>query len=168
MLVAPLREFSSADRPSPAPARRLALALVGMAFLLAAAAAQAALGGDVASALRDHERLRTTHTVVPTALYDLHEGVSSNGTQLREYVDRGGKVFAVSWQGPRSPDVANLLGASAARYQGVAKARHGSHHVVTIDDADLAVTVMRLPRGWQGEAVLPRAVPAGVARADLR
>jgi hypothetical protein len=127
----------------------------------------AALGGDVVSVLRDHELLHASHTVTPTVNYDLHEGVSTDGVQLREYVDRSGKVFAVGWQGPRSPDVGRLLGTYAARYYDTARLHHGGHHVLAVNQGDLVVTVVRLPRGWQGRAYLPAAIPAGVDPATL-
>jgi hypothetical protein len=135
---------------------------------LAAAPARAALGGDVASVLRDHESLRATHSVLPTVYYDLHEGTTADGLQVREYVARSGTVFAVTWKGPRSPDVSALLGAHAARYQAAARAHRGGHHVLSINDPDLVITVLRLPRGWQGQAYLPAAIPDGVSRNELR
>jgi hypothetical protein len=142
--------------------------LTAVLAAVASAPAAAALGGDVASVLRDHAALQATHIVTPTVYYDLHEGTTADGVRLREYVDRAGKVFAVSWQGPRSPDIGALLGAHAARYQAAARVHRGSHHVLSINDADLVVSVIRLPRGWQGQALLPESLPAGVSRADIR
>jgi len=133
-------------------------------------AAQAALGGDVASVLHDHEALRAADVVTASAQqYDVHEARSADGMHVRQYVDRSsGKVFAVSWDGPRSPDVGRLLGASATRYYAAARANRGNHHVLSINDPDLSVTVLRLPRGWQGQAYLPAALPAGVDRSEIR
>jgi hypothetical protein len=147
---------------------RASVVLTAVMCAVASAPAAAALGGDIASVLHDHESLQATHSVTPTMQYDVHEGRTADGLQLREYVDRSGKVFAVTWRGMRSPDVGALLGAHAARYRAAARARHGGHHVLSIKDADLVVTVMRLPRGWQGQAYLPAAIPAGVNRDDLR
>lgn len=135
---------------------------------IAPVTSRAALGGDVASVMRDHESLHASHTVTPTVNYDLHEGLSTDGVQLREYVDRSGKVFAVGWQGPRSPDVGRLLGSFAERYYEAARLHRGSHHVLAVDQGDLVVAVVRLPRGWRGRAYLPAAIPAGVDLATLR
>ena len=135
----------------------------------ASPASRAGLGGDVASIAHDHEALRATDIVTSTVLYDLHEGQSPAGVRVRQYVDRAsGKVFALTWQGPRSPDVDALLGSYAPRYEAVAKEHRGSHHTLSIDDSDLKVSVLRLQRGWQGEAYLPNAIPQGVNRAELR
>lgn len=134
---------------------------------LAALPAHAALGGDVASVLRDGAALRASHAVTPFAAYDLHEATSADGTVLREYVDKSGKVFALSWRGPGSPNVRALLGSHAAHYEAV-RARFSSHHVVNIEEPGFAVSIVKLPRGWRGQAVLPAAIPAGVARNELR
>ena len=141
-----------------------AIALLGVAL---AAPSHAALGGDVASVAKDSASIKAARLVTPFAAYDLHESTTPDGMRLREYVDRAGRVFAVSWQGPRSPDVSALLGTHAAHFY-AARSRLSNHHVAVVNEADLAVTVMRLPRGWQGSALLPTALPAGVSRADLR
>jgi len=147
--------------------RRGALAAALALAIAAPVPAHAALGGDVASVLRDHESLHASHVVTPTVNYDLHEGLTTDGVQLREYADRSGKVFAIGWQGPRSPDVGSLLGTFAARYYQAARLHRGSHHVLAVDQGDLVVTVVRLPRGWLGRAYLPAAIPAGVDLATL-
>ena len=133
-------------------------------------AAHAALGGDVASILRDHERLQASDVVTAsTPQYDVHEARSADGVHVRQYVDRSsGKVFAVTWDGPRSPDISAILGSSAPRYLAAVRAHRGNHHVLSIADPDLSVTVLRLQRGWQGQAYLPAAIPAGVKRSEIR
>ncbi len=149
---------------------RAASLLVPFLALTAAPAANAALGGDVASVLRDHEALKAADVVAATTQqYDVHEARSADGLQVRQYVERtSGKVFAVTWEGPRSPDIGGLLGASAEIYYHAVHAHKGSHHVLSIDDPNLSLTVLRLPRGWQGKAYLPLAIPAGIDRAEIR
>jgi hypothetical protein len=149
--------------PCPIPTACLAALIAGWS-----AAAAAALGGDLDSVQRDREALHATgDAVTPGVHYDLHEAKTTDGVSLRQYVDRSGKVFAVSWQGPRSPDVGALLGNYAARYH-AAQARRGNHHILTVHDGELMVTVMRLPRGWQGQALLTDALPDGVDRSEIR
>jgi hypothetical protein len=149
---------------------RTASLLARFLALIAAPAAHAELGGDVASVLRDHEALRAVDVVAATTLlYDVHEARSADGLQVRQYVERtSGKVFAVTWEGPRSPDVGELLGASASTYYEAVHAHKGGHHVLSIDEPNLSLTVLRLPRGWQGKAYLPLAIPAGIDRAEIR
>jgi hypothetical protein len=152
---------------------RVRLRTIGLCFcaqlgVAAARPSHAALGGDVTSVRRDHEALRATDVVTSTARYDVHEARNASDQRIREYVDRTGKVFAVTWQGPRTPDLGSLLGVYAPRYQLAARAHRGGHHALVIRDADFALSVMRLPRGWAGQALLPTAMPAGVSRAEIR
>jgi hypothetical protein len=140
----------------------------GIMLLTMLSVAHAALGGDVASILRDHEKLQATHQVTRLASYEIHEGLSPAGLHIREYVDRSGREFAVSWQSQRAVDVTSLLGAYADRYQAAAQAHRSGHHLLVVNDADFKLAVARLPRGWQGRAVLAGAVPAGVTPAEIR
>lgn len=150
-------------------ASRAALPLITLLAALAPASAFAALGGDVASVLRDSAALGARHSVTPFAGYDLHEAITDDGVLVRQYVDRSGRVFAVSWQGRRSPNVQALLGEHAAEYEAALKARRfPNHHVASIEAPGLAISVIRAGRGWMGQALVPNALPAGVQRADIR
>jgi hypothetical protein len=137
-------------------------------YLTMTSFAYAALGGDVASVVRDHQALRVTHAVTSLTNYEIHEGQSPGGLHLREFVDHSGKVFAVSWQSPGNANVNTLLGAYAARYQAAARSRRGGHHMLYISAPDLTLSIMRLPRGWRGLAILPNAIPDGVSRAEIQ
>jgi len=128
----------------------------------------AALGGDVASVLRDHLALDTTPAITSTASYDIYASQARNGQTLREYVDHSGHVFAVAFDGPHAPDLGSMLGSYAPRYLSAAKAMGPSHHVVIVNARALQITVLRLPRGWKGNAILPGSVPAGVDRREIR
>lgn len=149
------------------PATRLFTAALSALGLTASLPAAAALGGDVASVMRDSAALRASHSLTPFAAYDLHEATRPDGTVLREYVDRAGRVFALSWRGPGSPNVASLLGEHAAHYEAV-RSRFSSHKVVNVNEPGLVVSIVKLPRGWRGQALLPGAIPAGVSRAEIR
>ncbi len=136
--------------------------------VLAPASAFAALGGDVASVARDAAAAGASHVVTALPSYELHESRTMDGMQLRQYVDRSGKVFALSWSGPRSPDVSALLGGYAAHYHEALRTHGINHHVATLVEPGLEVSVVKLPRGWRGAALLPDAIPAGVSRSDIR
>lgn len=131
-------------------------------------AAHAALGDDVGSVERDARALSATRNVLHGTSYDLHVIRSTDGVELHEYVDGGGRVFALHWSGPRAVNLPALLGESNARFQAAARANRGNHHVLAIHDEDLEVSLVRLPRGWEGHAVLKAAVPSGVNPRDLR
>jgi hypothetical protein len=147
--------------------RRAALALLASAALVPCAA-EAALGGDLASIARDHESLRASVTVMPTVAYDRHELTTTTGTRVREYADRTGKVFAVTWQGRQLPDLGQLLGGYAERYAAAARAGTHARRALAVNAPDFVLSVVRLPRGFSGQAYLPGALPAGVGREELR
>jgi hypothetical protein len=149
--------------------RGLISGLLAAAILLGVPSlACAALGGDVASVLRDHLAASTTPVITSTASYDLYASQGRNGQTLREYVDHAGHVFAVAFDGPHAPGLGSLLGRYAPRYVTAAKAMGPAHHVVVVNAPDLQITVLRLPRGWKGHAILPGAIPAGVDRREIR
>ena len=146
----------------------LAPALLIVFAVAAAPRAEAGLGGDVASVAHDHAAIGSTHTLTSTAHYDRYDGMTADGAKLSEFVDRSGKVFAVNWSGPRSADLKSLLGPTySARLTAAARAHPGNHHVLTINDPDLVVSLVRLQRGWLGSAHLPGAIPAGVTLGEL-
>jgi len=148
--------------------RRIVKTMVLLVLALAVPArALAALGADASSVARDQEALKGALTVTPAVGYEIHELKISSGV-VREYLAPGGLVFAVSWQGRRAPDLRQLLGAYFERHAAEARAHRTGHHVLSIETPDLVVSAVRYQRGFQGRAVLPALIPAGVTRAELR
>ena len=142
--------------------------LVALCFLHAPVA-RAALGASREELLRDAAALQTTRvTITSREGYDVHEMISADGTAVRAYVEPAGRVFAVTWSGRVQPDLRVLLGPYYARYLAAARAPHPSHHVLSVNAADLVFSVVKLPRGFAGRAHLPSLVPAGVAVDTLR
>jgi hypothetical protein len=131
-------------------------------------AAHAALGATADSVTRDEATLKGVDFVTPTTKYDLHEIKAATGTTVREYVSRQGTVFAVAWEGPTTPDLAQLLGSSYSRYLAEARTHRNGHHLLSINTPDLVVSVVRLQRSSIGHVHLPALVPSGVAAAELR
>jgi hypothetical protein len=99
--------------------------------------------------------------------YDRHDLTTSSGTRIRQYVSRAGTVFAVSFEGPVVPDLKVLLGTRYGDYVVATASRRINHKVLTIDSPNLAMQVVKLPRGFSARAFAPDLVPAGVARRDL-
>ncbi len=127
----------------------------------------AALGSDVASVTRDREALHGALTVTRGAAYEIHELQLPAGV-VREYVAPGGPVFAVTWRGPRAPDLRQLLGTYFDRYAAEARTHRTGHHVLSIETPDFVAGVVRFQRGFQGRAIVPALTPAGISRAELR
>ena len=79
------------------------LALLTVA--LASGSALAALGGPVDSVESDRTALSAVRrSVTPGPTYTVHE-IAYDGTTVREYVSPEGIVFAIAWNGNRSPDL---------------------------------------------------------------
>jgi hypothetical protein len=143
-------------------------AAVGLGLCLVTAA-HAGLGEGVDSLQRDHAALRgAALSVTPMTAYDLHEITTAAGTRVREYVSHAGTVFAVTWAGRSPPDLSVVLAQHYPDYVQAATAHRGSHKVFAMTTDGLVMSVMKLPRGFQGEAHVPALLPAGVSGGDIR
>jgi len=153
-------------RPNPA-AWAVGVSLLCVVAL--ARPASAALGDMSASIARDRIAMRVSQSMTtPMQTYDVHRMVDPAGGVVREYADRTGTVFAVTWHGPRSPDLKTLLGGYYDRYVAAAAQHRTGHHVVTVHAPDLVLSVVRFQRFAYGRAYLPNRMPSGVTKADLR
>ncbi len=148
--------------------RPAAALLVSVAALVATRPAAAALGDTVASVAKDQVAVRGTLTVTPMQSFDVHQLVDAHGQTVREYADRAGTIFAVTWNGPRSPDLKQLLGAYYGRYVAAAALHKTGHHVLSIRSPTLDLSIVRVQRRAFGRAYLPTRLPGGVTRAELR
>jgi hypothetical protein len=131
--------------------------------------ARAGLGGDAASALADGSDLPGVVNSFKLPLYDIQEITADTGMRVREYVNRDGIVFAVSWTGPVLPDLQRLLGTHYVEYTtALAALNHpGLHRSLRVALPDLIVESGGHLRAYSGRARLPALVPAGVSAADL-
>lgn len=156
----------SSPRGSSGRARQI---VCGVAAAFASVPALAALGGNSASIETDRVAVRgITHTVTQMQSYDRHDISTADGLQLHEYADRSGRVFAVTWQGRAVPDLRTLLGQHYAEYASAARApRPGGHHVFAARSGHLLIQIMRLQRGFIGDARVPELVPPGVSSEGL-
>jgi hypothetical protein len=144
-------------------------AALAMLLGLVPADAWAALGETRDSVQQDLLALGGTKITIQTSSrYDVHQLVTGGGATVRQYVEKGGTVFAVSWSGRFPPDLRVLLGAHYRQYVAVAKAPHPDHHVLSVTTDSLVLDVVKLPRGFAGHAHLPSLVPPGVGADELR
>jgi hypothetical protein len=143
--------------------------LISLAFAWLGAPASASLGGDVGSVSADSVQFRGQLLSTAMLQYDRHDITTGSGTVVHEYLSRAGKVFAVSWQGPRPPDLRQLFGSYFEPFQSAAAAqsRPGMHRQVSIAQSDFVVQAVGHLRAFQGKAYVPSLVPEGVAVADL-
>jgi hypothetical protein len=147
--------------------RAVLLLLVGSS--LCGGFARAGLGGDAASAFADGSELHGIVNSVSLPQYDIQEITTETGIRVREYVNRDGVVFAVSWTGPVLPDLQRLLGTHYVEYStALAALKHpGLHRSLRVALPDLIVESGGHLRAYAGRARLLALVPAGVSAADL-
>lgn len=149
--------------------KSLLVALAVAAGLASSSPVFAALGGDASSIDADRVSLKGALTSFSTVKgYAVHEITTAAGVHVREYLS-GGKVFAVSWQGPFIPDLERMLGAYYARYAQAASApRAGSHRHLRIEQPGLVVESNGRMRAFYGRAWDPALLPQNFTVADIR
>lgn len=132
--------------------------------------AAAALGGDISSVEADQAHMKGTLHSTAAGAYTLHEIQAPSGT-LREYASPAGKIFAVGWQGMRTPNLQQVLGPYFAQYQEAAaqeRKEHPGRHPVVIETPGLVVEMGGHMRAFEGRAYVPEMLPQGVRAEDIR
>jgi hypothetical protein len=139
------------------------------AFFLCVQAAHASLGGDPASIVADAAGIRAVDLVTSAQGYDIYAITAESGLRICEFADRTGRVFAVSWSGPVTPDLSRLLGASFATYTAALAnmAQRPLHRVVRVVTPTLVVESGGHMRAFSGRAYLPALLPAGMPVSDV-
>jgi Protein of unknown function (DUF2844) len=140
-----------------------------VANLICAATACAGLGDDAAGVVADAKALQGVVHIESSPLFDIYEISADGGLRVREYLDRNGIVFAVSWLGPVQPDLQRMLQASFAQYNQARAAltQPGLRRSLRITSQDLVVETSGHLRAYSGRAYLPKLMPAGASAADL-
>jgi hypothetical protein len=143
---------------------------------LAGAAVLAALWSCVASATLGEQESSigaepqlANASIKETALgsYRVHEIVQPFGTVIREYAGLDGKVFAVTWHGPFSPNLRQTLGSYFDQYAAADPAGRQDRNHVQVRTSNLVVQVGGHMRAYSGRAYLPQALPSGITAGDL-
>jgi hypothetical protein len=156
---------------SPFPSRSWLLAgVVGILWSLGCVSvAEAGLGEPTASVARDHAAIHgATLSVIKTEKYDVHETTTENGTRMRQYVNRSGTVFGVTWSGSTMPNLKLVLGTRYQRYLAAASVHRTNHHLMNISEGDFVLHIRKMQRGITGTAYVPSLVPADVSATDIR
>lgn len=161
---------------------RYAVGVVVSTLALAVAPAYAALGdaptwsvgtvspgtsGDVAAgpvAVRRMSAVAVAYTVNSTTL--------TSGTVVHEYVGQNGSVFAITWQGPRLPQLGMLFGKYFSVYvdslDKMRAARGGGIGTAVVQRTDLVVQSGGHMGDFSGRAWLPAVLPHGVTTDDIQ
>lgn len=130
--------------------------------------ALATLGEPVASVQADGLELRGSIKEADHGNYRVHEIQLPSGTLVREYSGLDGHVFAVTWNGPFMPNLRQTLGRYFEPLATAAKAAHGDHRHLRIEQSDLVVEAHGHMHAFAGRAYLPSAIPSGVSIGDLQ
>jgi Protein of unknown function (DUF2844) len=130
------------------------------ALLVGAVDARATLGADGASVAANEHNLGAVRQVAKVAAGERHDLQLPNGVQVHEYLSPSGAVYAVTWSGPRVPDLRELLGPYFAQLEG--RRSNGAHNQMTLSGADLEVRSVGHGRSFSGRAWVPSLVPPGV------
>jgi hypothetical protein len=175
--------------------RRAALSLGAMALVAASTPASATLGTSPLSGADNHVAdvvseqrtpihpaqllafaatgTATSASAATATTFTVNTVTLESGTIVREYVNSStNQVFGVVWQGPRQPDLQQLLGASYARFAG--SASQAAESVAsglsrrTLNAADLVVQTYGHMHMLAGVAYLPAQLPAGMSPSDIR
>lgn len=134
-----------------------------VALLLYASAATAFAGlGSAPSAPGPRILSQSALTVATSATYtDLKETLES-GTEVHEYVNAQGTVFAVSWAGPFLPDLREVLGVKFdTMVNHVRQRAGGARSQVRVQQDDVVIFSGGRPGGFSGRAWMPALLPAG-------
>ncbi|HEY3819403.1 MAG TPA: DUF2844 domain-containing protein [Polyangiaceae bacterium] len=124
--------------------------------------ARATLGGDVASVAANEHRLAGVRHVTKLAAGERHEIELPSGIVVHEYVSPGGAVYAVTWRGPRMPDLRELLGPYFAQLSRRDDRPRQGHHRMTMTGSDLEIRSSGHRRSFVGRAWVPSLVPARI------
>lgn len=135
---------------------------------LAAPVAQAALGQPLGSASRDGQPTASPRVMAAKAASGAGavSGVSTQavltpeGDTVVEYANAGGIVFAITWTGPFSPNLQQLLGQYFPDYV-QAPTQAGGLTQSSRDGKVVSVRASGHMRSFSGVAWVPALVPAG-------
>jgi hypothetical protein len=133
--------------------------------------AWASLGGDTTSIRADQLHMQGSRTTKAAESYTVHEIQAATGTVVREFLSPEGKVFAVAWNGPRLPDLRQLLGSYFEPYRAAIQSRSGvrmARRPVVIDQPGLVVQIGGHIGAFSGRAYVPEMLPSSVHAEDLQ
>ena len=141
---------------------------LALTALFAAGAAHAALGGPYQSIAADGAVLHASIKMATRSVFEVHELTLPSGTAVREYATPAGVVFAVTWNGPSLPNLAQTLGTYFSDYTVAARTNSSGHRHLHYVTNDVVIDSGGRMRAFFGRAYLVGALPAGVSVTDLR
>lgn len=142
-------------------------ALLALIFL-ASATAWAALGQPAVSVETDRRVLQGRIRRSELQGFTLHEITREDGNTVREFVSPAGIVFAVSWEGPSLPNLAQLLGSYFPQFQQAARARVRRRGPMVVRSGALVIESGGHMRAFHGRAYLTSQMPGSLSHEVVR
>jgi Protein of unknown function (DUF2844) len=146
--------------------------VAGLAVLICTSlwsrAAYAVLGAPADSVPADQARMEGKLATSSRPNFAVEQISTSSGTVVKEYVSPAGTVFAISWRGPRPPDLSHLLGSYFAEYQAAAAQIHPQRRPLRVTTGTVVVEAAGHMRDLRGRAYVPSLIPAGVTTDDIQ
>ena len=152
--------------PSTRPRRHWHSGCYALLLVLSCNASHAALGEKrtlvAPTSTSAATQMRALKPALQTAGVTQQSSTLPTGTTVVEYLDKGGTVFAISWQGPVLPDLPATLGSYfpqfTAEVQRLGRAARAGG-ALNLRTADLVVHSQGRMRQFSGYAYAPGLVP---------
>ena len=130
--------------------------------------AHAVLGAGIESVAGDQSALGGERSEITRSGFTVEAITTAAGIVVNEYASGAGTVFAVSWRGPRHPDLSLLLGPYFAEYQAAANQPATHRRGLRIQTGNVVVETGGHPGDLWGRAYLPAQLPSGVGAEDIQ
>ena len=131
----------------------------------------AGLGQTSASIDQDHQVFQAkTRTQKMQTYYTVYE-LKRDGLTLKEFEDKNGKIFALSWVGISHPDLSNLLGEYFYDYQNAlvqVRPTPGHRRFGKFQGKNIVIEKSGLMGQSHGRAYLPQAIPKNVSLDEIQ
>ena len=139
-----------------------------LAMMFAATPGWAVLGEYENSVASDQQVMRGQIRAIARQGYSLKEITAPNGAVVREFVSPAGLVFGVSWQGPRMPNLQQLLGSYFPQVEQASQARKRRGGPLIVRTDKLVVVSAGHMRAFHGIAYAPDLLPKNVSAEVVR
>jgi hypothetical protein len=149
----------------------IVLLCIGLSMVaLTSGPVYARLGGTVESIESDRTSFSAVQRSVTSGSGYTGDVIDTEATVIREYVSAGGIVFAVAWEGARTPDLATLLGSYTAQYnEALANTpRRPGAKQLSVKGDDVVVERSGQMGSLQGRAYAPALIPTGVSIDEIK
>ncbi len=143
-------------------------AMVALALMCICGAANAVLGGKVATVAADQAQMKASLKVSSNGRFQVHELQADGGNVVREFVSPAGDVFGVAWSGRAMPQYSQLLGSYTDEITKAARTRRDHRAPLKIEEPGFVFSAFGAMRFYAGRAYIPSKVPAGVLPEEIK